>query len=261
MTDTPDTPKDDSVVALHPESITDVLDASATPADLPEEHVAVQDAPPLDFEPPHVVSMQRGGVQEGVAEAHQRRAATGAEMQAAVNKFVKEFNGMGRLLTDPQRSLVKAARRNVRASIADEIARVKKQAKGGNVMGLSLEHFFVIEMFHDLKREVMQALIEADVFALDEYAVLETATYLRAYTHLMRRGMNPNQANRVEMGLATVGTQEIPVNFSIEKAPQTTPINLAANPPAVIANFAEILAARKKRDAAAAAKEPGDKAP
>lgn len=211
---------ENDVTPLHP-SLAQAANGGADPKPTPEAHTVTTDVPPSEAPPSDdaqtaTLSRAQALPEDAVTNA-QRRAATAAETQAAVNKFVAQYNALHEMLTPAQASLLKAARRNVKEAIAKEVARVKKRG-GAPVAGLALEHFFIIDFFHDLKTEIMQALTESDVFSLDEYCILETAAYLRAYTAAMKRGMNPTEAGKLDMGLSTVGTQEVPVNFSITPA-------------------------------------------
>lgn len=195
----------------------------------PEEHTEVKPALSIDealglklSESPedeaHGV-MPKRGTEEEASLTEARRRATAAELQTAVNKLVDQRNTLRRLLPPEHQRLMQLAENRCRRYIVAEVARLKKQTKGEEVMGLSVPFMFVMDFFEGLLEDVMKTLVSGGVFSYDDFPIFLNAAYLKAYTSNMKDALEEKQRQLVSTGQATVGTQEVPIDFESGKTP------------------------------------------
>lgn len=233
MSDIDDDLESNVVATLSPDTVAQTLGVEPVPP--PQEHTHVKDvAPPLaaaeadgeggSADPlSKLLSMTeedsaQGHIPKRTSEesetlAHQRRKATRAELDTAVNSLVAQRNNMRRLVSLEDQRRCAVAENKIRHHMVEQVARLKKQSKGSEVLGLPLPFLFLMDLFEGVLEDVMKTLVDGHIFSYDDFPIFLEAAYLRAYTQNMKGVLDEKQRAAVESGQATVGTQEVPVNF------------------------------------------------
>lgn len=215
----------DTTLQAPPENHIQVIPKASLLEGSPDEGVSIDEAlglklsaSPEDSAGGHI---PKRGFEEEESLAHARRQATRAELETATNRLVEQRNTLRRLMTPDQQRYFLIVENRLRRAIVSEVAKIKKQSKGAQVMGLSLPFLFVMDFFEGLLEDVMKTLVSGDVFSYDDFPIFLNAAYLRAYTANMKHVLEEKQRELVEKGEATVGTQEVSVNFEAGKEEKT----------------------------------------